>query len=321
MLTRIIAIIFAVVAVAVLTALISPSQNGEIPEAKVSAPLEASSPTDSQTSCERPKQQIQAAEVIGSFDRLTHGDYLIQTRYKMAKLDVPPEYQPLPKPMKVAYVIVKHRGRVVRKFDTEIYSPVGDSAEAAFFSLLGDRSDQLIISQDSARTGVQWVADFAKGFKIIFDGHKFHVGREAVDMTISDLDGDGVHEIIVPITAFYGFERWRLTTSETPLPDIIFRYDPVQREYLPANLYFKECILKDTEAAEKSAREIEKEIGLGRLMSIVLDYVFVGEEQRGWKFFQETCKLPDKAKIKSDMQEVLKAHPVYRHIYNRTANR
>jgi hypothetical protein len=139
-------------------------------------------------------------------------------------------------------------------------------------------------------------------------------------MILSDLDDDGIYEIIVPITDFYGFEGSRLSTMETPLPDIIFRYDPVQREYLPANVHFKECILRDTQAAEKSLREIE-EPHLARLMSIVLDYVFVGEEQRGWKLFEETCDLQDKARIRSDMQDVLKAHPVYRYIYKRTANR
>jgi hypothetical protein len=57
------------------------------------------------------------------------------------------------------------------------------------------------------------------------------------------------------------------------------------------------------------------------LRSTVLDYVFVGKKQRGWRFFDEMCKLPDKARIRSDMQEVLKAHPVYRYIYKRTGNR
>ena len=208
-------------------------------------------------------------------------------------------------------------GRVLREFD----APVGHRIEAGFFSLLGTRSDQLIISQGRFRTGVQWVADFSKGFKVIFDGRRFDVGREADDMTISDLDVDGINEIIVPITAFYGFQSWRLSTGQTPLPDIIFRYDPVQREYLPSNLFFKKCILKDTETAEKSAREIEKEISLGRLMSIVLDYVFVGEEQRAWKFFEEMCTLPDKDRIRSDIQDVLTAHPVYRHIYKQRGNR
>ena len=116
-------------------------------------------------------------------------------------------------------------------------------------------------------------------------------------------------------------EGWRLSTLETPLPDVIFRYDPIQNEYLPANPHFRDCLLRDTEAAARSAREVEREIGLGRLMSIVLDFVFAGEEQRGWKLFEDMCDLPDKVRIKSDMQDVLKAHPVYRHIYKQRVNR
>jgi hypothetical protein len=79
-------------------------------------------------------------------------------------------------------------------------------------------------------------------------------------------------------------------------------------------------LLKDTAAAEKSVREI-KEPSLGRLMSIVLDYVFIGEEQRGWKLFRETCDLPDKARIKQDMQRELNRHPVYRYVYKKRGNR
>ncbi len=322
MVKRVIAVVMGIVFVAVLSALVSQSRNAEILEAKLIAPVETASPTNTKPNCGRPKQEIQAEAIIESFDRLTHHDYLIQTRYKMAKLDVPPEYQPPPKPVKVSYLVVKRASKVIRKFDAEVYSPVGNNTEAGFFSLLGHQSDQLIISQDISRTGVQWVADFSRGFKIIFDGQKFQVGREANDMTISDLDADGIYEITVPITNFYGFEGWRLTTSDTPLPDIIFRYDPIQREYLPANPHFKECLLKNIEEADKNARAINEQPSLGRLMSIALDYVFVGEEQRGWTFFEETCTLPDKDRIKADIKKELKSHPVYRYVYhNLTSNK
>lgn len=317
MLKRIIGIILGVLAVALLNAIVSQSQNGEIIEAKLTTPVQSSAPIDTRTICERPTQQTQAGHVIDMFDRFTHSGYLIQTRHKLATLEVPHEFGSTSKPVKAAYVVVSNKGRVLRKFD----APVDHRIEAGFFSLLGTRSDQLIISQGRFKTGVQWVADFSKGFNVIFDGIRFDVGREADDMIISDLDGDGIHEIIVPITAFYGFQSWRLTTGETPLPGIIFRYDSIQNEYLPANPHFRDCLLRDTDAAAKSAREIEKEIGLGRLMSIVLDYVFVGEEERGWKLFEDMCDLPDKARIRSDLQDVLKAHPVYRYIYKQTANR
>jgi hypothetical protein len=320
MLKRIIGIIFGVLAVALLNAIVSQSQDGEIAEANLNTPIVTASPAEIEPPCERPKKQIPADTVIASFDRLTHHDYLIQTRYKMV-LDVPRRYGSPRKPVKAPYVIVSSKGRAIAKFDANLYSSLSNRMDAGFFPLLGKDKDQLVISRDLPKTGAQWVADFGSGFKIIFNGQTFRVGREAGDMTISDLDDDGIYEIIVPITAFYGFESGRLSTMDTPLPFIIFRYDPIQNEYLPANPHFRVCLLRDTEAAAKSVREVEREIGLGRLMSIVLDYVFVGEEQRGWKLFEEMCDLPDKARIRSDMQHVLKAHPVYRYIYKQTANR
>lgn len=251
MLTRIIAIIFAVAAFAVLSAGVSQSLNGEIFEARLPTTAEKLPPAGIALICERPKQTVPADTVIDSFDRLTHSDYLIQTRHRMAKLEVP-------KPVEVSYLVVKRKGRVIAKFDADIHFGLGNATDAGFFPLLGNQSDQLVISQDVPKTGVQWVADFSKGFKIIFDDHKFNVGREAGDMTISDLDGDGIQEIMVPITAFYGFESWRLTTMDTPLPDIIFRYDPVEREYLPANTHFKQC---NPQRYRGSRKEFERDRG------------------------------------------------------------
>lgn len=120
---------------------------------------------------------------------------------------MPPEYGSPSKPVKVSYVVVRHKGKLIAKFDGDIYFPLGNSAEGGLFPLLGKGSKQLIVSQDIFRTGVQWVADFSKGFKIIFDGEKFNVGREGSDMAISDLDSDGVYEITVPMTAVGTGER------------------------------------------------------------------------------------------------------------------
>jgi hypothetical protein len=318
MLKRLIAIILGVLVVAVLSALVSESQNIEVPEISTGAPLEAASAAEGKPNCGRPEQRIQAGEVIDTVEQLTRGDYLIQTRHRMSKLDVPREYGPPPKPVKVSYLLVKHKGKTIKRFDVDIDSLVGNSTEAGFFGLLGAGSKQLIISQDGPRTGVQWVADFSKTFKVIFDGQKFRVGREAYDMTISDYDGDGINEIVVPMTAFYGFQSWRLYTGETPLPDVIFKYNPTAREYLPANPEFKECLLRNIETDEKSLRAMTEQTGLGRLMSVTLDYILVGEESLGWKFFDETCKFPDKSRIKDDMQQVLNEHPVYRFLLEKS---
>lgn len=282
-----------------------------LPRSEISQPLET-------PRTERPQSEVSsgpcdsthathAADIINRVQKLAYKDYEIETRERTAS------FGGYSKQVEVAYVIVRHKGREIAKFDADIYFPLGNSAEAGLFPLLGSDREQLVVSQDISRTGVQWVADLSKEFKIIFDGKKFLVGREANDMTISDLDSDGIQEITVPITSFYGFEKWRLTTSETPLPDIIFKYDSRRREYLPANPYFKECLLKEIAEAEQRIGSNEDQ-RLGAIMSVTLDYIFAGEELRGWKFFDENCKLPDKSRIKSDMQKELDGHPVYRYL-------
>lgn len=282
-----------------------------LPRSQTSQPPETvrTEPSQSEISSAicHPLRATQAADIIDRVEKLAYKDYEIEPRKRTAPIRV------YPTPVEVSYVIVRHKRRVIARFDADIYFSLGNSAQAGMFPLLGTDRKQLIVSQDVFRTGVQWVADFSKEFKIIFDGQKFRVGREANDMMISDLDSDGIHEITVPITAFYGFEKWRLTTSETPLPDIIFKYDPRRREYLPANPQFKKCLLKKIGEAEQRIGSKEDQ-RLGAIMSVTLDYIFAGEEQRGWKFFEEKCKLPDRSRIRLDMQKELNRHPVYRYL-------
>jgi len=314
---RVISIIFGVAAVAVLSALISQSPDNSVPPEKPGAVRESTASVEINAKCGSSAEQVQAGSIIADIQTLTYRGYVIQQVNKKVRMGSGSSL-----PVNVSYAKISRRGKVIKTFDAGVYFGLGNATEMGFFSLLNNGREQLIISQDVPRGGRQWVVDFTKNAQVIFDGQKFEVGREGDDLSISDLDGDGVYEIEVSITDFYGFENPRLSTMETPLPGIVFKFDSEQGRYLPANPLFKDCLLKDIEAGEKSARSgNERQSSLGGLMSIALDYVFVGEEQRGWKFFEETCKLPDKARIRSDMQDVLAAHPVYRYIYKQTANR
>jgi hypothetical protein len=240
--------------------------------------------------------------------------------HKKVKAEVPAEYGKSPL-VDVSYVAISRHGKVIKTLDSGIFFILGNATEMGFFSLLNRGDKQLVVSQDVPKGGSQWVVDFNREMNVIFDGQKFAVGREGYDLAILDLDRDQIYELIAPLCAFYGFEKGRLSTMETPLPGIVFKYDSGLREYLPANPYFRECLLPDIEKAGNNLRAMTEQPSLGRLMSIVLEYIFVGEEKRGWRFFEETCKLPDKAEIRSDMQDTLKTHPVYRYIYKRAANR
>jgi hypothetical protein len=262
-----------------------------------------------------PTKEIPIYDVIDSRKRLSYRSYVIRTRRRIAN-GRPHGFD---KPAELSYVTVTRGRRPLAKFDSELFFPPGNSTQIGLYDLLGNGSKQLIVSQDIPKTGVQWVADFSEGFRVIFDGHKWNVGRESTDFALSDLDGDGVLEISTVITAFYGFENWRLSTSETPLPEIIFKYDSKRRQYFPANPQFKSCLLQNVATRGASAQSVDHS-GLGQVISATLDYIFAGEESRGWEFFKETCTLSDNAKIEADIKKELGQLPVYLYIRRQAKN-
>src|SRR5438552_1127494 len=135
--------------------------------------------------------------------------------------------------------------------------------------------------------------------RIIFDGPKWAAGREGDDMRITDLDNDGVYEINVPLTVFYGFSEW-IPTGRTPLPSAIFSYDKNVREYVPANLRFQEYLLKRIDKEKESVSPPEDRINhITDILSVVVNYIFAGKEKEAWTFFDESYKLSDKKEMKA----------------------
>lgn len=116
----------------------------------------------------------------------------------------------------VAYAVLERGGKVVRSFDAGVYHGGLNAVGFGLFPFLGGDAKQLIVSQDAPRAGVQWVVSLSPSPRVIYDGPAFEVGRETDDMSVADLDGDGVYEIVVPVCHFYGFRD--LATAATPLP-------------------------------------------------------------------------------------------------------
>jgi len=94
---------------------------------------------------------MRATEIIESTAELTYRNYVIQTRHKKERFG---ELRGDPM-VEVSYLVVRRRGLTVAKFDAGIYSPLGNATDAGLFSLLNDENQQLIVSQDISRTGVQ----------------------------------------------------------------------------------------------------------------------------------------------------------------------
>jgi hypothetical protein len=210
--------------------------------------------------------------------------------------------------------VLKRKGRVVTTFEGIIQG--GDAAiDFGLAPLLSSDSKQFVVSQTRPRGGRHWVVDPVDG-KILFDSVKYEVGRE--DVWIRDVDKDGVSEIILELPAFYMFED--LSPSVTPLPLIIFRYDPKTRVYSPANAHFGFGLEGMEDAiAHLDPTATPVSIGGGRYLSPRLDilsrYLFAGKRREGWAFFDQYYLLPDKQKMKMKIKAVLAKQPVYRWIY------
>ena len=216
------------------------------------------------------------------------------------------------------YAVLAQHGRTLFGFDG-IYGGFGNSIQFGLFSFLGKSGKQLAVSQDIYRGGNQWIVSLGRRPRVIYDGGVWLSGRESDDMSIADLDADGVYEIITPTCIFYGFEG--LCPGCTPLPTIVFRYSQKARRYLPANPRFAEYVLDGIEDRKKNVPPIGNPTDdmkhLGDVLGVVLDYVFAGRARQAWAFYDEAYKLPNKNKIKKDIQAELRSNPVYRFIYRK----
>jgi hypothetical protein len=221
----------------------------------------------------------------------------------------------------VAYVVLERGGKILRSFDAGVYHGGLNSAGFGLFPFLGEGGRQLIISQDAPRTGRQWVVSLSPSPRIIFDGPAFGVGREADDLQVSDLDGDGVYEIVAPVCDVYGFRDWALAPTETPLPPAVFKYDAKAGKYLPANRLFREHLLKGVDEAKAKVRGPSERGHMADVLSVLLSYVFAGDEREGWEFYEAAYALPDKAEVRREVEATLRAQPVYRFMDKQAAGR
>lgn len=268
----------------------------------------------------RPQERTDEAERPADFlvtqDRFEYQGYTIERRLRKVLLEYPTEGNYSNRWVDVAYVNVKKVRGKLRKFDADIYFALGNSADFGFFPFLGHSTKQLFISQDVPRRGCQWVVSLYPRFKVIFDGHKLGVGREASDLGAVDLDHDGVYEIVAPITDFYAFHD-KMSMSKIPLPDIIFKYQPKKEKYLPANSVFKADVLEGLVKVPTVNKTLKIEFQhRAAVLSNLLTYIYVGEKKQGWDFYDKYYQLDDKEEIRRRVKKILRDQPMYNLIYN-----
>jgi len=211
----------------------------------------------------------------------------------------------------VSYAVLKKNGRILAKFDGDIYFGGGNATDFGLFSFLGGVEKQLLVSQTIPRSGRYWIVDLSSDEHVIFDSGDYGVGRE--DFYVIDIDKDGVYEISLPVTAFYMFEN--MDMSETPLPEIIFKYNEKLRKYLPANKEFQEYSLRNLDSDIKNLELEDSNHYLSKRLDIVLRYIYAGRKDDAWTFFEKQYRRPDRKEIKSKIEAILKKEEVYKYLY------
>lgn len=214
------------------------------------------------------------------------------------------------------YAVLKRNGRVVARFDG---GDSGFEVATAFgaFPFLGGGAKQLAVSLTVPRGGRHWVVDLSSASpRVVFDSLTYEVGRE--ELSVIDLDRDGTYEISMPVTAFYMFEN--MSMAETPLPEIIFKYDAKARRYVPANRLFPDYALRGTDEDIRGLKP-DGEAYMSRRLRILLRYVYAGREREGWDFFERAYERADRDALRKKIASELSKEPVYRFLYRTTAKR
>ena len=275
------------------------------PEVSVAAPSPVAEATPSPAPSPVYVSLIESAAV--EEDALSHGGYEAVRLYKKVRL---PE---TPGPTEVSYAVLRRDGRAVAKFDG-VYHGIGNATDFGLFPFLGGETEQLFVSQTVPRGGRHWVVSLAPSFRVIYDSAAYGVGRD--DFMVLDVDGDGAYELAQELTAFYGFED--MAPAETPLPEIIFKYDTRAGRYLPANHLFRDYVLGGVEKTLRPGPGDEHAY-LSRRVGVVLRYIFAGQEREAWAFFEREYGRPDKEEMKRKIQAAVSRQPVYKFIYGKRA--
>ena len=222
----------------------------------------------------------------------------------------------------IEYAVLMKNHRVVATFDGD----PGWRSEIRFAlsPLLSGGSRQLVVEQTSNRFWRYWVVSLSPDFEVIYDSDEYGMIYE---LKTADPDGDGVRELVQSLGAFWFFSlpenaRATLNNINSTRPEIIFRYDPARRKYVPANREFQALMLEDLAARAERARGLS---GAGPCFPAVLDvllrYVYAGREDEGWAFFEAEYHAPDKDEVRAEVKKTLGRDPVRAATYDAAPRR
>lgn len=260
----------------------------------------------------------QFGEPIGDFIRTyTKDETLSFMGYEVIKSRREAKIGPPKGVTEIEYAVLRHNGRLVAKFD----SPIDQLSEVRFglFSFLGD-DKQLVVEQTSNKFWRYWIISLQPEYRVIYDSSKYDVVYE---LRVSDMDSDGKLEIIQNLGSFWYFNSDNLFS---PRPQIVFKYNPSTRSYIPANPGFKGIVLKDIDQRIGKTREVieRKEDPAydlhvrSAVLDVVLRYLYAGKSDEAWAFYDQHYNVGDKESLRAQLKDKLKQDALYREIINQS---
>lgn len=220
------------------------------------------------------KDIVKLDDICQRQDSISYKDYKVENHFDYEK--------------NIATVIVRKGNRLVARRSVETSSS-GISC-VAFYPLLGDKDEQLIIQQYTGGAhccSVYWIYDLKPKVRLIFNGEKWRIGDGFDDLGFRNLDKDKHLEFAQELMTFQYFYDGGYPGS--PSPVVVFDYDRKAKMYLPSNRflsYLKERIDRITAEAKAQKDKGNEHTYRKWMLDVALSYIYAGRERTGWKIYR-----------------------------------
>jgi hypothetical protein len=252
-------------------------------------------------------QTLESVFIKGA--RLTHGGYVV-TRTVVEREGE-------------SRAVISRGGRVLVRLTDG--APRDYATRIGLFPFLGRVGKQLVVEQYTGGAHcctVYHVYDLGAELRTLFDGGEFGIDEIGEDMNVLDIDGDGRYEFTLDVMAF---DYFLTSHAGSVFPTAVFAYDERAGKYMPANRKFSAYLLR---GVAREARKVEESnrrttFRLPRVrqtfhgehfravLDVLLKYVYAGEEQKGWAFFEKNYMLADKSEVEAAVKTRLRQSAVY----------
>jgi len=213
------------------------------------------------------------------------------------------------------------------KFRTKV--GVEDSSRVSYviYPLIPNGRKQIIIEEHTGGAHcchLYWILDLGDTIRILYHSNENETEIGAL-MWVFDYDNDGYFEFSQYLNSFHYFDK--LSGAGSPGVYAIYKYSIKLGIYVLANSDYPTVNLERIEEIKSDVKEIldstkefdyeDSENLLSKTLEVLIDYIYAGQENNGWLYFDKYYVLPDKIEMKEKIHRVLEASVVYKEIYKK----